>query len=115
MAVLARKEIETRLVLEITDPKSLVITPLLEKDSAFDADAVDLRLGCYFLLPKLSSHPYYSAGEEECSSFHTRVYVPLGNFLVVPAHETVLGATLEFIKLPFDISGQILTKSSVAR
>jgi dCTP deaminase len=34
---------------------------------------------------------------------------------VVPAHQTVLGATLEFIKLPHNASGQILTKSSVAR
>ena len=41
--------------------------------------------------------------------------VPLGRYLVVPAHETVLGATLEFIKLPHNVSGQILTKSSVAR
>jgi dCTP deaminase len=39
----------------------------------------------------------------------------LGNYLVVPAHQTILGATLEFIKLPFDLSGEILTKSSVAR
>jgi len=43
------------------------------------------------------------------------VHVPLGEYLVIPAHETVLGATLEFIKLPFDTSGEILTKSSVAR
>jgi dCTP deaminase len=41
--------------------------------------------------------------------------VQLGSYFVVPAHETVLGATLEFIKLPKDLSGQILTKSSVAR
>jgi dCTP deaminase len=41
--------------------------------------------------------------------------VPLGSYLVVPAHETVLGSTLEFIKLPSDLSGEILTKSSVAR
>jgi dCTP deaminase len=41
--------------------------------------------------------------------------VPLGSFLVIPSHETVLGATLEFIRLPNDVSGQILTKSSVAR
>lgn len=41
--------------------------------------------------------------------------MPLGNYLVVPAHETVLGATLEFIKLPSNVCGQILTKSSVAR
>jgi dCTP deaminase len=43
------------------------------------------------------------------------MHVPLGQFLVVPAHQTVLGATLEFIKLPSDVSGQVLTKSSVAR
>ena len=39
----------------------------------------------------------------------------MGGYLVIPAHQTVLGATLEFIKLPNDVSGQILTKSSVAR
>ena len=33
----------------------------------------------------------------------------------MPAHQTILGATLEFIKLPHDVSGEILTKSSVAR
>jgi dCTP deaminase len=44
-----------------------------------------------------------------------RVHVPTDGFIVVPAHQTVLGATLEFIKLPYNVSGQILTKSSVAR
>jgi len=44
-----------------------------------------------------------------------RVHVPIGQFLVVPAHQTILGGTLEFIKLPTDVSGQVLTKSSVAR
>jgi dCTP deaminase len=39
----------------------------------------------------------------------------MGRYLVVPAYQTVLGATLEFIKLPANVSGQILTKSSVAR
>jgi dCTP deaminase len=44
-----------------------------------------------------------------------RVHVPLGEYLVVPAHQTVLGSTLEFIRLPYDVSGQILTKSSIGR
>ena len=39
----------------------------------------------------------------------------MGRYLVVPAHQTVLGATLEFVKLPDDTCGQILTKSSIAR
>ena len=42
-----------------------------------------------------------------------RVHVPLGDYLVVPPHHTVLGATLEFIKLPFDVCGEILHKGSV--
>lgn len=42
-------------------------------------------------------------------------YVPFGSYLVLPAHHTVLGCTLEYIKLPSDVSGQILTKSSWAR
>ena len=44
-----------------------------------------------------------------------RVHVPWGEYLVLPAHHTVLGSTLEFIKLPLDLSGQILTRSSIAR
>jgi deoxycytidine triphosphate deaminase len=44
-----------------------------------------------------------------------RLNAPLGSYFVLPAHQTVLGATLEFVKLPYDISGEILTKSSIAR
>ncbi len=96
---------------------NLVITPLLysKESDVFDADAVDLRLGCYFLLPKTLDQPFFSPDRSSATSLHTRVHVPLGQFLVVPAHQTVLGATLEFIKLPADVSGQVLTKSSVAR
>ncbi len=96
-------------------PKSIVITPLLREKEAFDLDAVDLRLGCHFLLPRAWEQPFFSPGETPSSSLHLGAHVPLGKYLVVPAHQTVLGATLEFIKLPNDVSGEILTKSSVAR
>ena len=97
------------------DRTSLVITPLLRPDDAFDEDSVDLRLGCYFLLPRSSQQPYFAPDRNAATSLHTKVHIPLGEYLVVPAHQTILGATLEFIKLPLDASGQILTKSSVAR
>lgn len=97
--------------------RRLVITPLVYEDEEdiFDTDAVDLRLGCYFLLPKTLDQPFFSPDRTSATSLHARVHVPLGQFLVVPAHQTILGATLEFIKLPSDLSGQVLTKSSVAR
>jgi dCTP deaminase len=99
------------------EKSGLVITPLLYKDEdeVFDADSVDLRLGCHFLLPKALDQPFFSPDASSATSLYVRVHVPLGHFLVVPAHQTILGATLEFIKLPDDISGQVLTKSSVAR
>jgi dCTP deaminase len=119
MAVLPKSEIKKRLFLDIADPRSLVITPLLQMKELLsdysDADSIDLRLGTYFLLPQVPPVPFtYPCKKSEAHS-HVRVHVPLGSYLVVPAHETVLGATLEFIKLPSDLSGEILTKSSVAR
>jgi len=115
MAVLSRKAISSRLKIDIHDRRSLVVTPLLAPEEAFDDDSLDLRLGSFFLLPRVPGFPFYCPDEQSSFSFHTRVHVPLGDFLVVPAHQTILGATLEFIKLPYDVAGQILTKSSVAR
>src|SRR5260370_161302 len=116
MSVFSRAEIRTRLRSVYPDDRyGLVITPLLKGNEAFDADSVDLTLGTHFLLPKAAQSPYFCPDRESATSLHERVHVPLGDFLVVPAHQTVLGATLEFIKLPCDASGEILTKSSVAR
>jgi dCTP deaminase len=115
MAVLSKKLIYERLVLPITDKRSLAVTPILDQDDAFDTDSLDLRLGCYFLLPRTPPQAYLHPGSDRSEHSNLRVHVPIRKYLVVPAHQTVLGATLEFIKLPYDVSGQILTKSSVAR
>jgi dCTP deaminase len=113
MSILEETEIQRRLKLEITDKESLVITPR-PRQKAFDSDSVDLRLGCHFLMPQMPPEPRWGSAQVGGHS-HTRIHVPLGSYFVVPSHETVLGVTLEFIKLPKDLSGQILTKSSVAR
>jgi dCTP deaminase len=115
LAVLSREQILDRLDKQITESDSLVITPLLQVRKAFDTDSVDLRLGTHFLLPRVPPRPFFYPGSEASKHGHQRVHIPLGQYLVVPAHETVLGATLEFVKFPHNISGQILTKSSVAR
>jgi dCTP deaminase len=113
--VLSREQIRKRLSLPVSNPESLVITPLLCEDEVFDADSVDLRLGTHFLLPRSLNQAFFSPDRSSATSLHTRVHVPLGQYLVVPAHHSILGATLEFIKLPGRVSGEILTKSSVAR
>jgi dCTP deaminase len=116
MSVLSKNTIEARLKLPGSRPDSLVITPILGSGNPFDHDSIDLRLGCYFLIPQSPPAPFLDPTEPDSAKHsHLRVHKPLGGYLVIPAHQTVLGATLEFIKLPNDVSGQILTKSSVAR
>jgi dCTP deaminase len=115
VSVFTKQEINERLSRSVNDPEGLVITPLLDQNKVMDADSIDLRLGSHFLLPRSLPEPYFAPDKRTATSLHMRVHVPLGRYLVVPAHQTVLGATLEFIKLPCNASGQILTKSSVAR
>lgn len=116
MAILSGKLIKELRTKSPTDPGSFVITPLLDEE-AIGSDSVDLRLGCHFLLPRLSlsEHAHFCPDKNSSKSLHLKIHVPLGKYLVVPAHQTVLGVTLEFIKLPNNICGQILTKSSIAR
>lgn len=115
MGIFSGKKIRDRLRLPINEPESMVITPLLTPDDAFDYDAVDLRLGSHFIMPQSPPEAAILPDSRSREASQLRVHVPIGDYLVVPAHQTVLGATLEFIKMPHDASGEILTKSSVAR
>ena len=96
------------------DPRCLVIVPTPFSDD-YEPDSVDLRLGLHFLVPTGHRAPCFCPGRTPAELLYEEEYVPLGGFIVVPAHSTVLGATLEFIKLPCDMAGEILTKSSWAR
>ena len=113
MSVVAQREIRKRLKLDPSDPKGIVVTPLAT--NAFSEESIDLRLGTRFLFPQVPPPPHIDLRKSAAQPNHLSVHVPRGERLVLPAHETILGATLEFIKLPFDLSGMILTKSSVAR
>jgi dCTP deaminase len=111
MSILSRQLIRARLKLPVRDPKSFVVTPFQE--STLDPDSLDLRLGSHFLFPRIPAQAAVDIRSTRSSEFS--VHVPNHSSLILPAHQTVLGVTLEFIKLPFDVSGQILTKSSIAR
>ena len=115
MAVLSRSKILQRLRYSVGNKRSLVITPLLDADDSLDLDSVDLRLGSHFLLPRSVQQPFFCPDRSSAASQHIPMHVPFGDYLVVPAHQTVLGSTLEFIKMPLDVCGEVLTKSSIAR
>jgi len=110
--ILTKDDIEKKLKLLIGDPLSLVINP---SPTEIDRDSIDLKLGCYFFIPRSHRSPCFIPGISNPLHLYHEEYIPLGSYLVIPAHHTVLGATLEYIKLPIDVSGEILTKSSWAR
>ncbi len=112
--VLTEDDMKRRLRLGLDEPQSLVITPTPPKGDR-DKDAVDLRLGSCFFIPRGHRSPCFIPGMSKTPHLYAEQYVPFGSYLVLPAHHTVLGCTLEYIKLPSDVSGQILTKSSWAR
>lgn len=113
MGILSRTLILDRLGKEIDDKQSFVVTPF--DSGALDSDSLDLRLGNHFLFPPLPSKAWVDVYEKGSRHRDLSVHIPDDKSMVLPAHQTVLGVTKEFIKLPYDVSGQILTKSSVAR
>ena len=112
MGVLSRQKIMDRMKTTFPDKAGIVITPLPAEEE-WSRDSVNLRLGNHFLLPQSPPPPFILLDHKRATQ--TRVHVPWGRYLVLPPHHTVLGSTLEFIKLPSDLSGQILTRSSIAR
>jgi hypothetical protein len=68
--VLTSGEMKERLACDIDDPSSLVVTPLLEEEDAFDIDSIDLRLGTHFLFPRVPPRAYFCPDEDSRHSFH---------------------------------------------
>ncbi len=111
------------------DVNALVVTPLrwtqsdgcdhdTSRPEGLDRDSIDLSLGSRFLLPRAHYLTALKLTEDDPTKYYRAVeeiHVPPGENIVIPAHGTVLGATLEYLKLPYDLSGQVLTRSSLAR
>ena len=122
MRVVSKGIIQRRLALRPYDLKGLVITPLQYasggEPGALDSDSIDLRLGSRFLVPRahhLGALRHGPADPETHYRADEAVHIPPDEEITIPAHGTVLGATLEYLKLPYDFSGQVLTRSSLAR
>jgi len=106
----------TRPVLE----DRLIVEPLLD-DEQVGAGTIDLRLGTEFLevrrWAETGIDPLRLASEEASNLAQAveSVFVPLGEKFILHHGQFVLGASLEFIRLPWDISGQVLGRSSWGR
>ena len=98
----------------------LVITPLLEPSKQIGPGSVDLRLGTEFLELNRAGQTLLDPALVPEAVLPSalklaRTYVPLGEGIVIHPGQFLLGATLEFISLPKDINGQVVSRSSWGR
>jgi len=111
-AVLTKQEIRERLL------KDLVISPLLEPDLQIKDASVDIRLGTSFIVNKRPQLSYIDPKELDASrirKFQQTEFVPFGEkFFLHPGH-LVLGSTFEFMYLPKDLAGFVLSRSCYGR
>ena len=99
----------------------LVVTPLLEpkRQIADGSASIDLRLGTRFIVSRKGYLPSIDTSksdfEKNTANLQDTYYVPIGTQFVLHPGAFVLASTLEYVRLPEDLVGNVLTRSSWGR
>lgn len=118
-AILTKDEIKDRLITEDLNQR-LFITPLLSNEQIGWA-SVDVRLGNEFIAFRRTKYAMFNPLEKSekltsrIGDFQERIYIPLGERLVLHPQQLVLGCTLEYIRLPNDLVAEVVGRSSWGR
>jgi dCTP deaminase len=100
---------------------TLVITPLLDPDKQLNkgSASVDLRLGTRFIASRKGKLTDIDTAEEDfnkkISNLHDEYYVNIGDYFVLHPGHFVLAGTLEYLQLPANLCGNVVTRSSWGR
>jgi dCTP deaminase len=97
--------------------KRLFVSPLLDEKQIGPA-SIDLRLGSEFFLLQRSHDAGLDpskATQEKVDQLYERVKLPLGEKLWLHPGQFVLGATLEYLRVPADMGAYVLARSSWGR
>ncbi|UOQ44572.1 dCTP deaminase [Halobacillus salinarum] len=112
MSVLSGKQIESLMQEEKKD--SLVITPILD-DAQLGPASVDLRLSTEFKVSVQTRSPILGVVEEPVETFFQETYREVGEDFILYPNQLVLASTFEYIRLPQNITGFVITRSSLTR
>jgi dCTP deaminase len=98
----------------------LVVTPLLDRDQQVGAASIDLRLGPSFLRLRRTESAALDpdkilAGTRSATELYERMEVPLGESVLLHPGDLLLGATLEYLRLPNDMGAYVVGRSSWGR
>jgi deoxycytidine triphosphate deaminase len=97
------------------DDERLVVTPLLER--AIGDAGLDVRLSSSFIVFRHSAIAVFDAIQsgEDPRELQESVEKEWGDRFILHPGELVLASTLEYVLLPLDIVGQLVTRSSYGR
>ena len=110
-AVLSKESLLQRL------KDDLVISPILER-SQIGEGSIDISLGTRFITSRGSMMTHINFSTLTPKHIHTlqeSVVVPFGDEFTLHPNSFVLGCTFEFIALPLDVCGFVLSRSSYGR
>ena len=111
-AVLSKELLESRL------REDLIISPILEPREQIGEGSVDITLGTRFIVSQRSEVPDIDPEKlttQEIRKFQRSIIVPFGQKFALHPSNFVLGCTFEFIGLPKDLCGFVLSRSSYGR
>lgn len=112
---LSKEEIE-----KLISSKELVIKPLLDKSQVGNI-SVDFRLGYDFLVSKQGREPFIDtslnneSSTQSVASFFKKTRRRPGETFLLHPNQTILASSLEYIRLPEDVSIVLNMRSSYAR
>jgi dCTP deaminase len=115
MSVLAKSVLE-----DLLKKKDIVITPLLDQDQIQDS-SIDVRLGNEFIvirktrLTSLDLRRDRETFSQQLHGYQVRTRIEYGKEFVLHPGQLVLGATLEYIRLPSNVAAYVIGKSSWGR
>ena len=110
-AVLTHDELQQRL------ESDLVVTPILEQKQ-IGHGSVDISLGTQFitsLRPHVEELDPAELTSKHIRKFQKLVTVPFDEKFMLHPGSFLLGATLEFVSLPLDVAGFVLSRSNYGR
>lgn len=100
----------------------IFMTPIIDKSQQIGRGSMDIRLGTEFIVfrrTKYSSLDILDENKESLESnigkYQEKVYVPIGENLFLHPQQLVLGCTLEYFRLPSDLMGEVIGRSSWGR
>ena len=116
MTLLDRAALDAVLDAELEE--QLVVTPLLDRGQQVGEGSIDLRLDTGFIIFRRSltgGIDPQDATPASISETREEITIQFGQGLWIHPQEMVLGATLEFIRLPHSLGAYVLGRSTWAR